>query len=95
MTSVEENEGSAPCPPEPQSRTLWQRYGRKGLKMALVFFLICELPLLVAMIGASGLFGLDNYPGLRWGIVIGGVALGVGFFLARQRRRRNTEGDLC
>ena len=81
---------------EQRSKTLWQRYGRKGLTVALMFFLFCELPLLVAMIGATGLFGLDSNPRLRWGIVIGGLVLGLGFFAVRRlRRRRQMEGDLC
>ncbi len=73
-----------------EGRSLWQKYGRRGLAVALLFFLLFELPLLLAMVSATGLFGLDAYPALRWGLVVVGVVVAAGCFAVRRwRRNRN------
>ena len=77
-----------------EGRSLWQKYGRRGLAVALLFFLLFELPLLLAMVSATGLFGLDAYPALRWGLVGLGLVVAAGFFAVRRwRRRRNQVED--
>ena len=43
-----------------EGRSLWQKYGRRGLAVALLFFLLFELPLLLAASWRSGCFGTCN-----------------------------------